>query len=134
MSKFVFLMVLFLTTSTYAKTQKVFFVFPKDGAVVGTEFTAKFGLKGLAVKPAGEDMDNKKAGHFHILVNKEFFPADQVIPADENHIHYGKGQTEAELKLAPGKYKLTLQFADGAHRSSGQKLSQTISVTVKAQP
>ncbi len=134
MSKFVFLMFLFLTTSTYAKTQKVFFVFPKDGDVIGTKFTAKFGLKGLAVKPAGEDMDNKKAGHFHILVNKEFFPADQVIPADENHIHYGKGQTEAELKLAPGKYKLTLQFADGAHRSSGQKLSQTISVTVKAQP
>ena len=134
MSKFVFLMFLFLTASTYAKTEKVFFVYPKDGAVVGPKFTAKFGLEGLSVKPAGEDMDNKKAGHFHILVNKEFFPADQVIPADENHIHYGKGQTEAELKLAPGKYKLTLQFADGAHRSSGQKLSQTISVTVKARP
>ena len=120
--------------AVHAKTEKVFFVSPKDGAVVGTTITAKFGLEGLAIKPAGEDMDNKKAGHLHILVNKEFFPADQVIPADESHIHYGKGQTEAELKLAPGKYKLTLQFADGGHRSSGQKLSQTINITVKARP
>ncbi len=134
MSKFVFLMSLFLTASVHAKTEKVFFVYPKDGAVVGTTFIAKFGLEGLAIKHAGEDMDNKKAGHFHILVNKEFFTADQVIPVDENHIHYGKGQTEAEVKLAPGKYKLTLQFADGGHRSSGQKLSQTINITVKARP
>lgn len=134
MSKFVLLISLFFTAAIHAQTEKVFFVFPKDGAVVGTTFTAKFGLEGLAIKPAGEDMDNKKAGHFHILMNKEFFPADQVIPADENHIHYGKGQTEAELKLAPGKYKLTLQFADGGHRSSGQKLSQTIKITVKSRP
>ena len=134
MSKFIFIMSLFLTVLAQAKTEKVFFAYPKDGAVVGTKFTAKFGQEGLTIKTAGEDMDNKKAGHFHILVNKEFFAADQVIPADENHIHYGKGQTEAELKLAPGKYKLTLQFADGAHRSSGQKLSQTINITVKARP
>ena len=134
MSKFIVLVILFFTASIHAKTEKVFFVYPKDGAVVGTKFTAKFGLDGLAVKPAGEDMDNKKAGHFHILVNKEFIPEDQVIPADENHIHYGKGQTEAELKLTPGKYKLTLQFADGAHRSSGKKLSETISITVKKRP
>ncbi len=134
MCKFICIMSLFLTVLAQAKTEKVFFVYPKDGAVVGAKFTAKFGLEGLAIKPAGEDMDNKKAGHFHILVNKEFFTADQVIPADENHIHYGKGQTEAELKLAPGKYKLTLQFADGAHRSSGQKLSQTINITVKVRP
>ena len=127
-------MSLFFALAVQAKTEKVFFTYPKDGAVVGTTFNAKFGLEGLAVKPAGEDMDNKKVGHFHILVNKEFFPADQVIPADENHIHYGKAQTETELKLAPGKYKLTLQFADGAHRSSGQKLSQTINITVKARP
>lgn len=134
MLKFAFIFFLFYTTFVQAKTEKVFFVYPKDGAVVGTKFTAKFGLAGLAIKSAGEDMDNKKAGHFHILVNKEFFTADQVIPVDENHIHYGKGQTEAELNLTPGKYKLTLQFADGGHRSSGQKLSQTINITVKARP
>ncbi|MBP6707250.1 MAG: DUF4399 domain-containing protein, partial [Achromobacter sp.] len=40
-------------------------------------------------------------------------------------------QTETELKLAPGKHTLTMQFADGAHRSYGPDLSSTISVTVK---
>ena len=53
------------------------------------------------------------------------------MPTDDTHIHFGKGQTETELKLAPGKHTLTMQFADGAHRSYGPDLSSTISVTVK---
>ena len=31
-------------------------------------------------------------------------PLGTVVPADERHIHFGKGQTEAELKLKPGTY------------------------------
>jgi hypothetical protein len=54
-----------------------------------------------------------------------------MIPTDEQHIHFGRGQTEYELSLPPGRHKLTLQFADGLHRSYGQKLSATIMVTVK---
>ena len=53
------------------------------------------------------------------------------------HIHYGKAQTEteteaeAEVKLAPGTYKLTAQFANGAHQSYGEALSHSITVMVK---
>jgi hypothetical protein len=54
-----------------------------------------------------------------------------MVPKDSTHLHYGKGQTEAEVKLSPGKHKLTLQFADGLHRSYGSKLAATVSVNVK---
>ena len=50
---------------------------------------------------------------------------------DQNHLHFGKGQSEAELNLSPGMYNLTLQFADGYHRSYGKALSKTIQIEVK---
>jgi Domain of unknown function (DUF4399) len=61
----------------------------------------------------------------------ESMPAGQTIPFSDTHIHFGKGQTEAELKLAPGVYKLTMQFANKDHNSYGKEMSQTITVTVK---
>lgn len=33
---------------------------------------------------------------------------------NSKRLHYGKGQTEAEVTLPPGEHKITLQFADGA--------------------
>jgi hypothetical protein len=53
-----------------------------------------------------------------------------VIPTDDTHRHFGKGDTEAVLDLPPGNYKLTLQFADGLHRSYGKDLSATINIKV----
>jgi hypothetical protein len=35
------------------------------------------------------------------------------------------------VKLAPGVYKLTAQFANGAHQSYGAGMSNTITVTVR---
>jgi hypothetical protein len=60
----------------------------------------------------------------------EAMPEGQAIPADDMHLHFGKGQTETEVTLKPGEHKLTLQFADGAHRSYGPKMSKTIKITV----
>ncbi len=42
--------------------------------------------------------------------------AGAEIPFDETHLHYGKGQTEASVTLAPGKHTLTLQFANALHK------------------
>jgi hypothetical protein len=53
-----------------------------------------------------------------------------VISTDDTHRHLGKGQTEADLELPPGEYKLTLQFADGLHRSYGKERSATIRIKV----
>jgi hypothetical protein len=66
-------------------------------------------VEGMKVQPAGEVVEG--TGHHHILINQDFFPPGQVIPTDDTHRHFGKGDTEAVLDLPPGDYKLTLQFA-----------------------
>jgi hypothetical protein len=107
---------------------RVFFLEPKDGAEINGPVKVVMGVEGMEVKPAGEVIEG--AGHHHILINKDFIPAGQVIPTDDADRHFGKGQTEAVLDLPPGDYKLTLQFADGLHRSYGKDLSATINIKV----
>lgn len=109
--------------------QQVSILEPANNATVGTTFKVRFGVKGLEVAPAGDIVAN--SGHHHLLINLDSITAGESIPFTEKHMHFGKGQTEAEVKLAPGVYKLTAQFANGAHQSYGKPLSQTISVTVK---
>jgi Domain of unknown function (DUF4399) len=107
------------------------FLSPRDGDTVNGTVMLKFGVRGMDVKPAGEDIENKRAGHHHVLVNQSPIKAGEAIPFTDQHIHFGKGQTEAELKLPPGRYRLTLQFANGAHMSYGEGLSQTINIVVR---
>jgi hypothetical protein len=116
-------------TQMSAPAKRVFFIEPANGAVVTSPFKVKFGAAGMEVKPAGDETPN--SGHHHILVNMESMPAGQTIPFSDTHIHFGKGQTEAELKLAPGTYKLTMQFANKDHVSYGKEMSTSITVTVK---
>ncbi len=112
-----------------AAAQSVSFVEPADGATVTSPFKVKFAVSGMDVKPAG-DM-TAKTGHHHLVINGAPIKEGVPVPFDETHMHFGKGQTEAELKLAPGTYTLTMQFANGAHQSYGEPLSKTIKVTVK---
>ena len=126
-----------ITLNEGAIQDGVYFVEPKDGAVVPQKFRVKFGVHGMRVQPAGNLEFG--TGHHHLIIRtaekgaqkKHSLPAKTVVPADETHIHYGKGQEETELSLKPGKYFLTLQFADGAHLSYGRAWARTISVTVK---
>ncbi len=102
----------------------------KENQTFKSPFKIKMLVEGLKVRPAGEDVTDKQSGHHHLLINTGAIPEGQVIPADETHLHYGKGQTEAEVKLAPGDYTLTLQFANGAHLSYGPSLSKSIKIKV----
>jgi hypothetical protein len=102
---------------------------PADGAVVATKFKVKFGVKGMEVRPAGDIVPN--TGHHHLLIDLGSLPAGEAIPFTPKHLHFGKGQTEAEVELPPGNYKITAQFANGAHQSYGQGMSKTISITVR---
>lgn len=111
---------------------RVYFKNLKDGQTVPSKIKVEFGLEGLGVRPALEDPNDKTTGHHHLIINGGPIRAGEVIPTDENHIHFGKGQTSAEIELKKrGLNTLTLQFADGAHRSYGEKLSKTIQVRVK---
>ncbi len=116
-----------LAASAYA--QSVSFVEPADGATVTSPFKVKFAVSGMAVKPAG-DM-TAKTGHHHLLINTGPMKAGDMIPMDDKHLHFGKGQTETDVTLPPGQYTLTMQFANGAHQSYGPELSKSIQVTVR---
>ena len=120
------------TLSPAAENAKAFIIEPKDGAVVTSPVTVKFGLKNMTVIPAGVEHTN--SGHHHLLVDVDKLPdMHQPIPADANHIHFGKGQTETSLELAPGKHTLQLLLGDHLHRPHDKPvLSKKITVTVKA--
>lgn len=113
------------------KKAKVSFVEPKDGATVSTKFKVKVAVSGMKLKQAGTDVDDVTAGHVHILVDEGPATAGLPIPMSETHIHFLTGKDESEITLKPGKHKLTVQMADGAHRSLGASVSQTIQITVK---
>ena len=113
-----------------AAEPRVFFVEPAAGAAVGAPVHVKLGAENFTVEPAGEV--HAGAGHLHIVVDAGCVAAGSVIPKDETHLHYGQGQLEADLELAPGAHSLCLQAADGGHTAlAGDGLSQTIQITVE---
>ncbi|MES3011981.1 MAG: DUF4399 domain-containing protein [Pseudomonadota bacterium] len=112
-----------------APTGSITITEPADGATVSSPFKVKFGAEGVKIEPAGAIAAG--SGHHHLLINTGPIAEGQTIPMDDTHLHYGKAQTEADITLAPGKYKLTAQLANGAHQSYGPSLSKTIEVTVK---
>lgn len=101
----------------------------KDGAIVKSPLKVEFVVKGMKVEPAGAIKEG--TGHHHLIIDGASVDKGSVVPADEKHIHFGKGQTETTLELKPGQYSLTLQFADGLHQSYGKDWSKTIKVTVQ---
>ena len=117
------------STMKSAPEKSVWFVEPKDGATVSSPFKVVFGVKGMAVEPAGEIKAD--SGHHHLLINLGPMSAGEAIPVDDKHLHFGKAQTEAEVTLPPGQYKLTMQFANGAHVSYGPAMAASINITVK---
>lgn len=108
--------------------RRVFFVSPKDGETVTSPVKILMGVEGMDIRPAGQLEAN--TGHHHIIIGPAGVPEGQVVPADEKHIHFGAGQTEAEIELPPGEHRITLQFADGMHTSYGEVMSSTITVKV----
>jgi hypothetical protein len=78
--------------------------------------------------PAGEQGGN--IGHYDLLIDEAAVPVGVEIPAGPKHLRFNRGETEAKLDLTPGKYKLTLQFADGENKSHGVEVSATVEITV----
>jgi Domain of unknown function (DUF4399) len=93
---------------------EVYIISPKNGATVTSPVRVQFGLRGMGIAPAGVKFDN--TGHHHLLIDTEL-PADpgKPLPANEHIVHFGKGQTETTLTLAPGKHTLQLVLGDMNH-------------------
>lgn len=115
-----------------AASPRVFFVEPEDGQTLTSPVKIVMGLEGMEVEKAGEVVEG--TGHHHVIIDGGPIEAGEVVPSDDKHIHFGAGQTEADVALPPGEYTLRLQFADGMHRSYGEAMSDAVTVKVVATP
>ena len=109
---------------------ELYFISPQDGATLASPVTVRFGLKGMGVAPAGITMEN--TGHHHLLIDAALPPLDRPVPADAQHVHFGKGQTEAAVTLAPGTHRLQLLLGDHLHLPHDPPVvSKVITITVR---
>jgi hypothetical protein len=112
------------------KDVELYFVSPQDGETVKSPVTVRFGLRGMGIAPAGVAMEN--TGHHHLLIDTGMPPLDLPVPADAKHVHFGKGQTEANVTLAPGRHRLQLLLADHRHIPHDPPVaSKTVTITVE---
>lgn len=109
---------------------RVYFKNIKSGDLLTSPFKVEMGVDHMSVDTANGNI-KPASGHHHILIGLDSIAAGTIVPKDSTHLHFGNAQTSTEVKLAPGTYKLSLQFADALHRSYGGKLSTTITVKVK---
>ena len=112
----VFHLLIFVFCSSFVSSSEIelYFIEPKDGATLNGPVKIVFGLSGMGVAPAGIDFPN--TGHHHLLVDLENLPnLSKPIPADKNHIHFGKGQTQTVLQLSKGKRTLQLLMGNYLH-------------------
>lgn len=119
-----------LPRSAAPKDVELYFISPKDGETVTSPVTVRFGLRGMGVAPAGVAMAD--TGHHHLLVDTDPSPFNMPIPADDKHVHFGKGQTEAAVTLAPGRHRLQLLLGDHLHvPHEPPVVSKPITITIK---
>lgn len=119
------------TAAAPAGAPRTYIVSPIDGATVPTTFKVVFGLDGYGVAPAGTVREG--TGHHHLLIDVDELPdMTRPLPATDNIVHFGGGQTETEITLAPGTHTLQLLLGDFAHIPLGENmLSNKITVTVQ---
>lgn len=110
----------------------VYFINLKNGDTVSNPVTIQFGLKGMGVAPAGTEKED--TGHHHLIINEaiEGEELNEPIPADEQHVHFGKGQTEITKELPAGTHTLQLVLGDWSHIPHNPPvMSEKITITVK---
>lgn len=106
-------------------------VSPANGATVSSPVKVVFGLEGMDVSPAGKEKEN--SGHHHLLIDLDKMPdMNMPLPANDQVVHFGKGQTETELELEPGTHTLQLLLGDYRHvPHEPAVVSETITITVE---
>lgn len=119
-----------LPTTPSPSGAKVYFISPSNGQVIKGDVTVRFGLVGMGVAPAGTVLE--ATGHHHLIIDSTLPPMDQPLPKDDTHLHFGKGQTEAVIKLTPGRHTLQLILGDANHiPHQPPVVSEKITITVK---
>ncbi|MDH3417942.1 MAG: DUF4399 domain-containing protein [Gammaproteobacteria bacterium] len=110
---------------------EAYIIAPADGATVTSPVAVAFGLRGIGVAPAGIDLPN--TGHHHLLIDTELANFDSPIPANAQHVHFGLGQTETTVELAPGRHELRLVLGDHLHTPHDPPVTSDV-VTITVSP
>ena len=109
---------------------RLYFVNLANGQTVSNPVRVVFGLSGMGVAPAG--VEKEGTGHHHLLVDVAEWDANAPLPANDNFRHFGLGQTETSLTLAPGMHTLQLVLGDQNHIPHHPVVaSERITITVK---
>jgi len=108
----------------------VFFVSPADGETVSNPVSIVFGIEGMSVAPAGQDVPD--SGHHHLLIDTGVPDQGLPIPKDENHIHFGDGSTATEIPLESGEHTLQMVLGDHLHLPyEPPRMSDVITINVE---
>jgi hypothetical protein len=108
----------------------VYFIGLEDGAVVSSPLLVRFGLTDMGVAPAG--IEREMTGHHHLLIDTDLGDPSLPIASDDNHRHFGGGQTQVSIELPPGEHTLQLVLGDHLHIPHDPPVtSERITVTVK---
>jgi len=112
---------------------RIFFVEPKNGATVKSPVHLKFGIENykIAAVPEGDVKTARPGvGHYHVGVDTGCLkPAETIVKGTPSWIHFGKGDSEIDMQLTPGKHRLSLQLGDDLHNTV-KGLCSTITVNV----
>lgn len=110
---------------------RAYIVSPADGSTVPNPVTIVFGLEGMGVAPAGTEKDH--TGHHHLLINTDAsaLDLDSGLPANDQIIHFGGGQTQVTKELPTGTHTLQLLLGDWSHVPHNPPvMSQVVTITV----
>ncbi len=122
-----------MPNSKAAEGAAVYVIHPLDGQVLDAKkaIEVSFGLRGMGVAPAGVVVE--KTGHHHLLIDQQELPdLTMPLPASAQVIHFGGGQTQTEIRLAPGSHTLQLVLANQYHIPHNPPLiSEKITIVVE---
>jgi hypothetical protein len=88
-----------------------------NGQHVSSPVLVQFGLSGMGISPAGiTGQGTENTGHHHLVIDSPTPATDVPIPAEAGkYVHFGRGQTETTVELAPGEHTLQIVLGDAAH-------------------
>ncbi len=110
---------------------RAYIISPMDGAVLSNPVTIIFGLEGMGIAPANVELEN--TGHHHLLINTDSstLDMDSGLPASDQVVHFGGGQTQVTKDLPTGTHTLQLLLGDWTHVPHNPPvLSDVITITV----
>ena len=110
---------------------RAYIISPADGSTVPSPVTIVFGLEGMGIAPAGTEKDG--TGHHHLLIDTDLsgLNVDSSLPATDQVVHFGGGQTQVTKELPAGTHTLQLLLGNWSHVPHNPPISsEVITITV----